>query len=303
MQQFIETSAAAIPIVFHCSAHTHFASCFVSKAIDDTGVAIGGSSSLTFPRLGNILCTRYTLLQMLALLIRSLTFKLFRRVVDFVSGHKHLLIHYNVGNHPFLSCEEGTLPIRLHLSNHQLAGVRAGGLLLLLGSGAALFGTQAPAWLIPIYLVVAATLPLLWPPLFGRWVVLFGLVLVAIVPFGLARFVDLRSGASPWLEPVLWLQLTAWLMLPATLALLLWRRRAAAAVTLLGMALMPVASLLVMQSGAYPTSLTEPVILNPVTGLALLMPLWLVMVSCCLGPLFFGATLVWLIVREVQGKA
>ncbi|MBE2240408.1 MAG: hypothetical protein IAE81_21655 [Caldilineaceae bacterium] len=195
------------------------------------------------------------------------------------------------------------MSIRWHLSNRQLAGLRAGGLLLLLGSGAAVFWGRTSEWMTLIYLAVAAALPLLWPQFFGRWRIVLGLVLVAAAPAGLARFVDLSSGASPWLEPVLLGQLTAWLMLPATLALLLWRRRAAAAVTLLGMALMPVASILVMQSGAYPTSLTEPVILNPVAGLARLMPLWLMMASCCLGPLFFGATLVWLIVREAQGKA
>lgn len=191
--------------------------------------------------------------------------------------------------------------VRLRRSNRPWMALRVGGLALGAGLGFALLRGEPSGLALAAYLLTAAMLPLLWPHLFGRWLALAGVMAAALAPLALFRVVDL-SAPSPWLDATLLLQLTAWLLLPATLALLLWRRRAAAAVILLGMALLPVSTWLVMQTGPPPDSFFAPPPLHPVAGMALLAPMWLMLASCTLGPLFFVVMLVWLLLREARGE-
>ncbi len=190
--------------------------------------------------------------------------------------------------------------VRLRRSNRLRMALRVGGLALGAGLGLALLRGESSGLALAAYLLTAALLPLLWPHLFGRWLALTGVMAAALAPLALFRIADL-STPSPWLDATLLLQLTAWLMLPATLALLLWRRRAAPAVILLGMALLPVSTWLVMQAGPPPASFFAPPQLHPVAGMALLAPMWLMLASCTLGPLFFGTMLIWLLGKEVAG--
>ena len=189
---------------------------------------------------------------------------------------------------------------RLRYSNRLRVGLRLGGLAIWAGLGVALLRGESSGLALAGYLLTAATLPLLWPHAFGRWLALCGVMVATLAPLALFRVVDLNT-PSLWLDATLLLQLTAWLLLPATLALLLWRRRAAAAVILLGMALLPVSAWLVMQVGPPPDSFFAPPPLHPVAGMALLAPMWLMLASCTLGPLFFGAMLIWLLGKEVTG--
>jgi hypothetical protein len=190
--------------------------------------------------------------------------------------------------------------VKLRRSNRLRMALRMGGLALGAGLGVALLRGEASGLALAGYLLTAALLPLLWPHVFGRWLALCGVMAAALAPLAWFRSADL-SVASPWLDATLLLQLTAWLLLPATLALLLWRRRAAAVVILFGMALLPVSTWLVMQVGPPPDSFFAPPPLHPIAGMALLAPMWLMLASCTLGPLFFGATLIWLLGKEVTG--
>lgn len=186
------------------------------------------------------------------------------------------------------------------LSNRQRIALRTAALIVWAVLGALLLWGTSHLLLILAYLLATALLPCAWPPMFGQWRVVLALLAGAVLPLALLYM----PGSPPqvWLDAAMLLQLTAWLMLPATLALLLWRRRAAAAVILLGMALLPVSTLLLMQIGSPPTDLTAPPSVHPLAGMAMMTPFWLMLTSCTLGPIFFVVMFVWLLIREAVGE-
>jgi len=188
---------------------------------------------------------------------------------------------------------------KLYLSNRQRIGWRVSALFVWVGLAALVFWATAHPLVVLGYLLATAILPLGWPPVFGQWRAVFALLVGAVLP--LLHIPELHVSQS-WLDAVMLLQLTVWLMLPATLALLLWRRRAAAAVILLGMALLPVSTLLLMQVGPPTASLTDAPPVHPIAGMAMMAPFWLMLTSCTLGPLFFIVMFVWLLIREAIGE-
>lgn len=190
---------------------------------------------------------------------------------------------------------------KLHLSNQQRTSLRAAALIIWAGLATLLLWGPAHLLIVLAYLLATALLPLGWPPVFGQWRAVAALVAGAVLPVALRGLAGVQAPQS-WLDATMLLQLTAWLMLPATLALLLWRRRAAAAVILLGLALLPVSTLLLMQIGSPPTSLTAPPPVHPIVGMAMITPFWLMLTSCTLGPIFFIVMFVWLLIREAIGE-
>lgn len=190
---------------------------------------------------------------------------------------------------------------KLLLSKRRRSGLRAAILIVWVGLGALLLWGPAHLLIALGYLLATALLPVGWPCVFGQWRALFALLAGAVLPLALLSIPGLRA-PQPWLDAGLLLQLTVWLLIPATLALLLWRRRAAAAVILLGMALLPVSTLLLTQIGLPSADLSVPPSVHPLTGMAMLTPFWLMLTSCTLGPLFFVVMFVWLLIREAIGE-
>jgi hypothetical protein len=207
---------------------------------------------------------------------------------------------YNVKGGGVLSSRRKSVFSRLHLSKRLRIGLRAAVIIVWAGLGALLWGPAHPVIVLG-YLLTTALLPLGWPPIFGQWRAVFVLLAGAVLPLTLLQIPEARA-PQPWRDTAMLLQLTVWLMLPATLALLLWRRRAAAAVILLGMALLPVSTLLLMQIGPLPADLAAPPSVHPIAGMAMITPFWLMLTSCTLGPLFFIVMFVWLLVRETIGE-
>jgi hypothetical protein len=201
----------------------------------------------------------------------------------------------------FFQARRKTVSVKWQLSKRQRTGLCAGALLVWLGLGALLLWGPALLPIVLGYLLATALLPCAWPSMFGQWRVVFVLLAGAVLPLALLYTPGVRA-PQPWLDAAMLLQLTAWLLLPATLALLLWRRRAAAAVILLGMALLPVSTLLLMQIGPPPTDLTASPPVHPLTGMAMITPFWLMLTSCTLGPIFFVVMFVWLLIREAVGE-
>jgi hypothetical protein len=151
-----------------------------------------------------------------------------------------------------------------------------------------------------ILLLTALVFPLLWPQQFGSWRGLLLLLPAIFVPtLSVAAFWPRLETTWPAVASfaLAW-GLAAWMMLPATIGLLLWRRFASIPIMLLGMAVAPVASLAVLLLGGPNTATTSGDVPTVMRLFAAVTPMWFVSLACCLGPIFFLGTLVWLLYLE-----
>lgn len=174
--------------------------------------------------------------------------------------------------------------------------------LLALALGAALALGRAPFTLIWLYLLTLCLLPACWPRTFGRWAALWVLLLAGIAPGLLVRAGLLPAhGPTSVYTGLLLALLGIWAMLPATLLLLLVRRYASMALTLLaGAALPPALLALILATGLAPV----PDVSSPgkaVQLFAAFTPFAAVTLACCLGPVYFAASLLWLVAKETRG--
>lgn len=204
------------------------------------------------------------------------------------------------GSLDFFHCTTGCFMARL-IAGSWRSWLRPAAVVILLASWVAASLGVAFGLNVSILLLTALVFPLLWPQHFGGWRGLLLLLLAIFVPtLGTAAFWSRLATAWPAAASfVLAWALAAWMMLPATVALLLWRRLASIPIMLLGMAVTPAASLLVVLTLGAPgkamASSDAPAMLQM---FAAVTPMWFVSLACCLGPIFFLGTLVWLLYLE-----
>lgn len=174
--------------------------------------------------------------------------------------------------------------------------------LLALGLGLALAFGRAPDALIWLYLLLLCLLPACRPETFGRWAALGVLLLAGIAPAPAVRAGLLPAdGPTPLYAALLLGLLGVWAMLPATYLLLLTRRRAGMALTLLAGAALPPALLLMVAVGGLAPQPDTSSGGALVAQFAALTPFAATTLACCISPLFLAASLAWLAVKESRG--
>jgi hypothetical protein len=172
-------------------------------------------------------------------------------------------------------------------------------MLLLLGSAWGIAFGVAGGLSLLLFLVVAGLLPLLWPRQFGAW---WGLLLLLLAIVGPTLYVAGRYPLVTLDEPLaagvmVW-ALAAWTMLPATMALLLWRRMAGIPLMLLGLAVIPVATLLALGLNPQVPNAAPADTAAMLRLMAGMTPMWFVTWACCLAPIFFAGSFIWLLYLE-----
>jgi hypothetical protein len=171
---------------------------------------------------------------------------------------------------------------------------------VLVGSWLAASAGWITGFALGVLLLTALVFPMLWAPQFGSWRALFLLLAAVLVPalVAAARWPELET-TQPMVASALLLAIfSAWLMLPATIGVLMWRRFASVPLMLLGMAIVPLATLLVVLMDAQRADAANANLGTVLRLLAAVTPMWFALLACCLGPIFFFGSFVWLLYRE-----
>ena len=151
-----------------------------------------------------------------------------------------------------------------------------------------------------VLLLTALVFPLLWDRQFGTWRALFLLLAAILVPalVAAARWPELETTQPMAASALLLALFSAWLMLPATIGVLMWRRFASIPIMLLGMAVVPLATLLVVVMDTQRADAANANMGTVLRLLAAVTPMWFTLLACCLGPIFFFGSFAWLLYRE-----